>query len=201
MGLKHNWNDLTGHKFGRWVAREYKGNKTWLCECECGNSGVRATNVLRRGGSRSCGCLQREELGARSRRHGMVDHPAYESWSSAKRRCVDPTRAHYSKKGIKMHPDWLDFNVFWAEMGPSWKSGLSIDRKDNSKGYEPGNCRWSTAKVQSNNRSSCVVIDTPDGSMNITQAAERYGVNRWTIANRLKKGWSGTKLLSPPHKT
>jgi hypothetical protein len=28
----------------------------------------------------------------------------------------------------------------------------SLERIENSKGYEPGNCKWATAKEQANNR-------------------------------------------------
>ncbi len=46
---------------------------------------------------------------------------------------------------------WDDFNVFFAEMGEC-PPGRSLDRIDNKKGYEPGNCRWATATQQTMNR-------------------------------------------------
>lgn len=197
MERKHNFNDLTGVKFGRWTAKEYQGQKRWLCVCDCGNTDTIATTHLRRGSSKSCGCLQKEGIAARNKKHGMTGHPAYVSWDGAKHRCGDPKRRFYNGKSIKVHPDWMDFENFWRDMGPTWAPGLSIDRINPDGDYEPGNCRWATPKVQSNNRNCCVIIDTPDGAMNITQASEKYGVNRWTIASRLKKGWPMSDILKP----
>jgi hypothetical protein len=191
---------LAGKKFGRWTVLDFAGEKRWNCRCECGTERPVYSRRLRDGSSQSCGCLQKELIAERNQKHGMVGHPAYVSWDGAKRRCSSGDRVHYAQKGIKMHPSWLDFNVFWAEMGPTWQPGLSIDRKDNSKGYEPGNCQWSTPKAQSNNRTNCVMVQTPNGRMNITQASERYGINRWTIASRLKLGWSDFDAITKPVK-
>ena len=60
--------DLTGHKFGRLTVLDFYGSdkrreSIWRCQCECGN----ITNVLgsnlRKGYTKSCGCLQKEKAG------------------------------------------------------------------------------------------------------------------------------------------
>jgi hypothetical protein len=44
-----------------------------------------------------------------------------------------------------------DFAAFFAYIGPC-SPGLSLDRIDNDKGYEPGNVRWATRIEQSVSR-------------------------------------------------
>ena len=56
--------DLTEQKFGRLtvIERDYskKNGTYWLCRCECGNIKAVESRNLRRGLTKSCGCLQRE---------------------------------------------------------------------------------------------------------------------------------------------
>ena len=55
----------------------------------------------------------------------------------------------YGKKGIEVCEEWRsDFNNFaeWAWKS-GYKDGLSVDRKDSSKGYSPGNCRVTSIEV------------------------------------------------------
>jgi hypothetical protein len=57
--------NLEGQHFGRWrvVRREepdFNGNSRWQCICDCGKEGVVRGDILQRGYSRSCGCLQKE---------------------------------------------------------------------------------------------------------------------------------------------
>lgn len=53
--------DLTGQRFGRWIvlseAERRNGHVAWRCRCDCGRTGIVLALSLRRGASRSCGCL------------------------------------------------------------------------------------------------------------------------------------------------
>lgn len=54
--------DLTGQRFGKLVAREYKGKDEynramWLCDCDCGNTKVTSSECLLRRNTKSCGCM------------------------------------------------------------------------------------------------------------------------------------------------
>lgn len=56
--------DITGQRFGRLVAIERVGNKgagcIWLCQCDCGEKKAVNGAAMRRGNTKSCGCLFRE---------------------------------------------------------------------------------------------------------------------------------------------
>lgn len=56
---------MIGQKFGRWtVLDKYelttKGEKKWLCHCDCGTERYVLERSLMYGGSLSCGCLRKE---------------------------------------------------------------------------------------------------------------------------------------------
>jgi hypothetical protein len=57
--------DLTGKRFGKLtVTKRAKndkyGNASWICECDCGKEIIASANNLKSGGTKSCGCLKKE---------------------------------------------------------------------------------------------------------------------------------------------
>lgn len=61
----HNFKDIAGQRFGRLtaiepLARAPKTRQMWRCQCDCGGTVVTAGSSLRRGITRSCGCIRRE---------------------------------------------------------------------------------------------------------------------------------------------
>ena len=91
-----------------------------------------------------------------NQRHGMSKTPEYQAWCSMKKRCLDPRHPayrNYGARGVGVHKPWIDnFASFLVEVGMRPEGRYSLDRRDNSKGYEPGNVRWSDSSTQNRNR-------------------------------------------------
>ena len=75
------------------------------------------------------------------------DIPGYISWRRMRQRLNH--RAGYEH--LDVDPRWHDFKVFIADIGERPK-GLTLERKDNTKGYWPWNCVWATVADQASNR-------------------------------------------------
>ena len=196
--------DLTGRRFFRWtvIGLSHQVGKMlyWHCVCDCGTKRAVFGGDLKRGGSKSCGCLMREATIERFTTHGMMRHPAYRSWVYMKVRCENPKTSGYrlyGGRGIKVCKRWRSFRNFWADMGLTWREGLTLERIDVNGDYEPSNCRWATRKEQAENRRTERLIDTPEGRMSVTKAAERFGLNRGAIFARIRYGWPEQLLLVP----
>lgn len=65
--MARNGIDLTGQRFGMLKVLEKaesspKGGRRWLCQCDCGGKKVVLSSNLRRGTTKSCGCLTSSDL-------------------------------------------------------------------------------------------------------------------------------------------
>lgn len=68
----------------------------------------------------------------------MSKHPAYNSWRGMKERCKNPKHIRYKwygAKGVQVCDDWESFDNFWRDMGPTWKKGLTLERKNASNNF------------------------------------------------------------------
>lgn len=156
----HNFIDRTGQQFGRLTVVRFAGRKSsqsyWYCRCECGTEFAAYIGSVVRGFTRSCGCLHSEKASEAATTHGESYSTGrtaeYACWVQIKTRCFNPNYSEfhlYGGRGITMCARWANsFEAFLEDMGRRPTSKHSIDREDPDGNYEPGNCRWATAREQ-----------------------------------------------------
>lgn len=201
--------DLTGQRFGRLIVIERAGTNTsgavsWRCKCDCGSESVVVGQSLRQGFTQSCGCFNREQSGKREYKHGMVGTRLYKIWDGMVGRCHRKNHKHYPNyggRGITVCDEWRsDFAAFmkWA-LSSGYQDNLTIDRRNNNKGYSPDNCGWVTFKSQQNNKRDNHLITYNGVTHTLTEWSEIKGINRNTLSARLNRlKWPVDKALSSP---
>jgi hypothetical protein len=108
-----------------------------------------------------------------------------------KERCERPDLyERYAGRGIKVCDEWQDYLVFkeWS-LSHGYNDSLKIDRIDNDGDYEPGNCRWTTDLVQSNNRSVNKYLEYHNEIKTLAEWCRELSLNHNTVLGRLNRGW------------
>lgn len=193
--LAERSSDLMGQRFGMLlvlsVARRRDG-RAWRCRCDCGRETTVPTGKLSSGTTASCGCRGQ---------HGMTGTPTWNSWAAMWERCTraaHPAFPRYGGRGIAVCQQWKDFRNFLADMGER-PDGKTLDRFPNKDGnYEPGNCRWATPREQSLNTALNHHNSALGTTMTVVEWAERSGLKKSTIRERLRHGWTPDEAVSSP---
>lgn len=199
--------DLTGQRFGRWIvigkAKNIGKRTAWLCKCECGETRPVKTDLLRRGESKSCGCIRKEKLIAYSTTHGGSKTHLYAIWNSMCGRChVESSSAYprYGGRGVSVCDEWrCNFQAFmeWAILH-GYEDKLTLDRIDNAGGYSPDNCRWVDMRCQCNNKTNNARLTFHGETHTVTEWSRITGISRSTINDRRNLGWSVEDTLTVP---
>lgn len=196
--------DITNDRFGRLTALEPVGqNKLghflWRCACSCGNKCVVPGYVLRKGTSKSCGCLQKESASKRLKTHGMFYKKIYAVWAGMIGRCTNEKNKDWKKyggRGVKVEKRWLVFENFYSDMGEC-PTGLSLGRIDNNGDYSKANCRWEDDYKQNNNRRNNIFLTNSSGQkLTVAQWARKLNIQPYLIYSRLRRGWTVDRTLS-----
>lgn len=197
--------DLSGQRFGRWVVEACvqdgsPGRIHWWCICDCGTRKMVAQPSLRRGISKSCGCL----IVDTHRTHGQTKQSEFRIWDQMKQRCLNPKHKNYSYyggRGIRIHEDWLrSFVAFLEAVGSRPSTRHSLDRINVNGNYEPGNVRWATKKEQGRNIRRNRLVTANDKTQTLADWADETGLPYNTIYSRLRLGWSDDRIVNEPQK-
>lgn len=176
-----------GDRFGKLELLGYHGGHKWHCRCDCGEQVAVRTHQMVNGRATSCGCHQR----VANFKHGLSRSREYRAWIDIKSRCLNPDHAEYHWYGgrdITIAPEWRDsFEAFFAEVGHR-PAGHSIDRIDNARGYEPGNCRWATPAEQNRNIRRNRWYTHDGKTMVLPDWSKETGLNLSTLHARLRRG-------------
>jgi hypothetical protein len=122
--------------------------------------------------------------------------PEYKVWLGMRDRCENRGHKnfrHYGGRGIEVHETWrgvAGFDAFFEHIGARPSDSHTVERVDNSRGYEPGNVQWVTWTEQANNRRNNHLITLDGETMSAADWARRAGLSRRQIVtNRLAAGW------------
>lgn len=205
-------NDLTDKKFNRLTVIERKGNDIfghlrWLCRCDCGKEKIIVGSHMVRGKTKSCGCLNKEKLVARSLKHGHNRREkvsqVYSIWANLIQRCTNRNNQdylNYGGRGITVCEKWLEsFENFLEDMGQPPTKQHQIDRIDNNKGYDKNNCRWVTRKQQSQNRRSNHFLTHNGKTQTTMEWSRETGITYGTLLARINRhNWDIDRALTAP---
>lgn len=206
---RKDWVDISGRRFGRLLAvgsimRD--GREHWACWCDCGKQATPRKSELLNGRAQSCGCYRDDRRRESKTTHGATKSRMYGIWSAMRVRCGaisknHPKHASYRDKGIRVCDEWAtSFEAFrdWSNAN-GYADNLEIDRRDNSRGYEPDNCRWVTKLENLRNRTSnCLTLEqareikarlAAGGRGTAKALAAEFNVSQSTICD-IKKGRS-----------
>lgn len=179
------------------------GRLAGIFQCICGAEKVIALDSVAKGLSTSCGCYQSERVTETRTVHGMSRKRLYKIWLNMRSRCDNPNATNYHRyggRGIRYSDLFRTFDGFLANIPEGYTDSLELDRIDNDRNYEPGNLRWATRRMQSNNTRRNVVLDDPidGGKMTLTELAVKYGVRPGRLDWRLSHGWDIKKAITTP---
>lgn len=196
--------DLTGRVFTRLTVLGYAGTlrphrRYWFCECKCGTIKAIAGADLQCGDTQSCRCLHKDILTTHGESPAGNKSAEYKIYGGAKARCSNPKHPKfyaYGERGIKFL--YTSFSEFLEDIGRRPTALHTLERKDNERGYEPGNCKWATRKEQTRNRRNNRWITINGITKCLVDWDGHNGISASTAYSRIKFGWCYNCLFTVP---
>jgi hypothetical protein len=192
---------VSGHLTVLCTTEDEKGHTRWMALCDCGSYALlRPIDLKKVPPQRYCtnACPMVPHPG-NNRTHGMSGTKIYWVWSAMLERCRNPLVKNYHNyggRGIKVCDRWYSFEKFYEDMGDTYQEGLTIDRLDVDRDYEPSNCAWVPDVVNKRNRRNTFKYRLEDVPDDYLEQAEAAGIKHPTLMYRLRTGWSWKEAIS-----
>lgn len=149
----------------------------WTCQCKCGRLFYKRRFEL---------FSRRFVCGTHKSMYASESSQAYQAYHDARQRCINPRHSEYHNYGARgIRFLWKEYDQFWIELGPTWKAGLELDRRDVNSNYGPGLCRWITHKEQCRNKRATARYEVNGQVVPVASLAEEHGIPYDTLRWRL----------------
>lgn len=215
MASKDNVAEYIGKKYNKLTIISDAGSTGYgrtlcVCRCDCGREVEKVLSDVKTAVIKSCWCLnggtQISGEGHQSFKHGKKNHRLYSIMNKMKQRCYNLNHDAYERyggAGVTICEEWrTDFMSFydWA-MSNGYKEELTIDRKENDKGYCPDNCRWVSITTQNRNKSNVRLITIEEDTKSLAEwlRDSRVSVTKSAFYHRVKEGMSDKEALLTPY--
>ena len=156
MGQLKRLENLEGKKFGKLLVLKFSGvksnNTLWLCMCECGNETTAFSGNLKRGHTKSCGCLRiaRESLFKRFWNKVLIGDGCWE-WIGARQKDWHGRVSVWNEDGT-MHNE-VTSRAAWFLTTGKWPELQVLHRCDNPVCVRPSHLFEGT---QQDNIQDCI---------------------------------------------
>ena len=190
-----------GEKYGKLtcISKETNGKKNYyLFKCDCGNIKYIAAYNVRKGNTKSCGCLSKEH--PHHLTHGLSHTRIDAIYKAMVRRCYKPECLEYDDyggRGIKVCDEWLkDRTKFyeWA-FANGYNDELTIDRIDVNGNYDLNNCRCVIYMEQGNNKRNNIIVEYAGKIFTLAELCRIYNLSYNTTRKKLRKGKSIVEII------
>lgn len=145
--------------------------------------------------------MARNENGTFEKTHAMSKTAIYGIWGDMLYKCntnTSPVYDNYGGRGIKVCDEWHNFDAFFSDMGDRPSKEHSIERVNVDGDYCKTNCVWATPKDQARNRRNSKFIFINGLKLQVDDYCEQYGISKAAIKNRLRRGWSNSRIIETP---
>lgn len=172
-----------------------------VCRCTCGTEVIVEKGYLRKNPGTKCrSCAAKLYRSEQPPALSAVYSREYRSWKAMHTRCYDTNHAgykNYGGRGITVCGRWGSFENFLADMGER-PEGMTLERKQNGKGYSPANCVWATDAEQRRNTRTTRLLTVRGETKTMSEWARTLGVKPSTVYLRLRGGWSVEDACTTP---